>query len=140
MYDCGKDCLILIPFRLPQISCVTLSLKLTQTSAPLWGLDPCFSSPTTEGRSSPTNNSVFPPSSSTLPSFAWFYIFYSFPLVRYSCPFLAGVLPALLCLRCPDVSVERDVLHCPPTHMLSCSPPNLIILNWSTFFDEKMVK
>ena len=27
MYDCGKDCLILIPFRLPQISCFTLSLK-----------------------------------------------------------------------------------------------------------------
>ena len=24
---CGKDCLILIPFRLPQISCFTLSLK-----------------------------------------------------------------------------------------------------------------
>ena len=27
MYGCGKDCLILIPFRLPQISCFTLSLK-----------------------------------------------------------------------------------------------------------------
>ena len=27
MYGCGKDCLILIPFRLPQISCSTLSLK-----------------------------------------------------------------------------------------------------------------
>ena len=27
MYDCGKDCLILIPFRLPQVSCFTLSLK-----------------------------------------------------------------------------------------------------------------
>ena len=27
MYGCGKDCLILIPFRLPQISCLTLSLK-----------------------------------------------------------------------------------------------------------------
>ena len=25
--SCGKDCLILIPFRLPQISCFTLSLK-----------------------------------------------------------------------------------------------------------------
>ena len=46
MYGCGKDCLILIPFRLPQISCFTLSLKLTQTIAPLSGLDPCFSSPT----------------------------------------------------------------------------------------------
>ena len=27
MYGCGKDCLILIPVRLPQISCFTLSLK-----------------------------------------------------------------------------------------------------------------
>ena len=27
VYGCGKDCLILIPFRLPQISCFTLSLK-----------------------------------------------------------------------------------------------------------------
>ena len=27
MYGCGKDYLILIPFRLPQISCFTLSLK-----------------------------------------------------------------------------------------------------------------
>ena len=27
MYGCSKDCLILIPFRLPQISCFTLSLK-----------------------------------------------------------------------------------------------------------------
>ena len=27
MYGCGKNCLILIPFQLPQISCLTLSLK-----------------------------------------------------------------------------------------------------------------
>ena len=27
MYGCGKDCLRLIPFRLPQIDCFTLSLK-----------------------------------------------------------------------------------------------------------------
>ena len=27
LYGCVKDCLILIPFRLPQISCFTLSLK-----------------------------------------------------------------------------------------------------------------
>ena len=27
MYDCDKDCLILIPFRLPQISCFTPNLK-----------------------------------------------------------------------------------------------------------------
>ena len=27
MYGCGEDCLILIPFRLPQMSCFTHSLK-----------------------------------------------------------------------------------------------------------------
>ena len=27
MFGCGKGCLILLPFRLPQISCFTLSLK-----------------------------------------------------------------------------------------------------------------
>ena len=27
MYGCGKDCRTLIPFRLPQVSCFTLSLK-----------------------------------------------------------------------------------------------------------------
>ena len=27
MYGCSKDCLILIPFRLPQIRCFSLSLK-----------------------------------------------------------------------------------------------------------------
>ena len=27
MYGWGKDCLILIPFRLPKISCFTLNLK-----------------------------------------------------------------------------------------------------------------
>ena len=40
--------MILIPFRLPQISCLTLALSvspLTQTIALLSGLDPCFSSP-----------------------------------------------------------------------------------------------
>ena len=49
MYGFCKDCLILIQFRLPQIGCFTLSLKcspLTQTTAWMWGLDCCFSSPT----------------------------------------------------------------------------------------------
>ena len=51
MYGCGKDCLILIPFRLPHISCFTLSLKYfsDSTISPLWGSGPCFSSPTYRG-------------------------------------------------------------------------------------------
>ena len=52
MYGCGKDCLILIPFRLPQISCFTLSLKCfsSETIALLWGSDSYFSSPTHQGQ------------------------------------------------------------------------------------------
>ena len=48
MYGYGKDSLILIPFRLLQISCFIISL--TQTIAPMWGLDPCFSTPTHRGQ------------------------------------------------------------------------------------------
>ena len=63
------------------ISVVSLSAlnvsPLTQTIAPMWGSDPCFSSPTCWGWSSPTNTPVFPPSSFILPSFVWFYIFFS---------------------------------------------------------------
>jgi len=62
-------------------SAVSLSIlnvsPLTQTIALMWGLDPCFSSPTLKGRCSPTKTPVFPPSSFALPSFAWVYIFFS---------------------------------------------------------------
>ena len=47
MYGWSKDCLILTPFRLPQISCYLSALNvspLTQTIALMWELDPCFSS------------------------------------------------------------------------------------------------
>ena len=50
---------------------------LTQTIAAMWGSDPCFSSPTPGGRSSPTHTPAFPPSSFVLPSFTWVYIFFS---------------------------------------------------------------
>ena len=76
MYGCDKDCLILIPFRLPQISCFTLSLKCFSSdsdSCPTVGIRPPASvPPPTEGRSTPTDTPVFPPSSSVLLSFAWF--------------------------------------------------------------------
>ena len=53
LYGCGKNYLILTPFRLPQISCFTLSLKCffsDSDSCPVWGSDPCFSSPTSQGQ------------------------------------------------------------------------------------------
>ena len=78
MYGCGKDCLILIPFRLPQISCFTLSLKCFSSDSdncPAVRIRPLLQS--VEGRCSPTNTPVFPPSSFILPSFVWwFYIFF----------------------------------------------------------------
>ena len=82
-------------------SAVSLSalnvFPLTQTVAPMWGLDPCFSSPTHPGRSSPNNTFAFPlvPSSYQVLHGS----IYSFPLVMYSCPLSADVLPALLCLK-----------------------------------------
>ena len=78
MYGCGKDTLILIPFRLPQITCFSLSCKCfssTQTIAVMCGSEPCFSSPTPGGRFSPANTPVVPPSSFILPSFSWVYIY-----------------------------------------------------------------
>ena len=80
MYHCGKDCLILIPFRLPQMSCFTLSLKCFSSdsdSCPNVGIRALLQFLPAEGRSSPTNAPVSPPSSFVLLSFAWFYMFFS---------------------------------------------------------------
>ena len=114
MYGCGKDCLILIPFRLPQIIFFTLSLK-------------CFSSDSDSCSSVGIGHLLqFPHPPRAGPVLVTLQVFplvpssyrvlrgsvYSFPLVRYSCPLSAGVAHARLCVRCiPDVSVERDVLH-----------------------------
>lgn len=113
MYGCGKDCLILTPFRLPQISCFTLSLKCfsSDSVAPLWGSDPRFSPPPAQGRSGPANTPVFPPSSFVLPSFAWFCVFFSAGQVLLSA--------VRWCAACTSVSEgvflvypwRRDGLH-----------------------------
>ena len=88
MYSCGKDCLILIPFRLPQISCFTISLKCVSSDS-----DDC------PPRAGPVLLtllffSLIPSSYRVLHG-----SIYSFPLVRYSCLLSAGVLHALLCLK-----------------------------------------
>ena len=97
---CSKDCLILIPFRLPQISCFTLSFKCFSSDSdncPHVGIwTPASVSPPAKGRSSPTNAPVFPHSSFIL------QVLCQVLLVRYSCLLSAGVLQALLCLKlCP---------------------------------------
>ena len=51
LYGCSKDCLILIPFRLSQISCFTLRLKCFSSDSDNChhvGTDPCFSSPSSQ--------------------------------------------------------------------------------------------
>ena len=48
MYGCGKDCLIFIPFRLPQISYFTLSLKCfscESDNCPAVGIGPLLQFP-----------------------------------------------------------------------------------------------
>ena len=81
MYGCGKDCFILIPFRLPQVSCFTLSLKCVSSDSdncPAVGIRPLLQFPYPP-RAGPVLLTLlfFPPSSFVLPSFAWFYIFFS---------------------------------------------------------------
>ena len=114
MYGCSKDCLILIPFRLPQISCFTLSFvsPLTQTIASCGDRTPASVPPPVEGRSSLTNTPVFPTGSFVLPSFAWVYIFFSAGQV---------LLSALnWCSACTSVS-EGVFLMYPWTEMYSAS-------------------
>ena len=80
MYGCDKDFLILIPFRLPQIRCFTLSLKCFSSDS---GLPRCRDQtpasvpPPAKGSFRPTNTPVFLPSSFLLQSVAWVYIFFS---------------------------------------------------------------
>ena len=100
MYGCGKDCLILIPFRLLQISCFTLSLKCFSSESdncPDVGIRLLHQFPHPL-RAGPVVLALlfFPlvPSHRVLCG-----SMYSFPLVRYSCLLSAGGLYALLCLK-----------------------------------------
>ena len=101
MYGCSKDCLILIPFKLPQISCFTLSLECFSSDSdncPNVGIRPLLQfPPASQGRSSPTNTPVFPPVPLSYQVLCGSV--YSFPLLRYSGLLSAGVLPAFLYLK-----------------------------------------
>ena len=97
-YGCSKDCLILIPFRLLQINHFTLSRKCFSSNSdncPHVGIGPLlqFLHPL---RAGPVLLTLlfFPLVPS--PYRVLHGSIYSFPLVRYSCPFSAGVLHALL--------------------------------------------
>ena len=101
MYGCGKDCRILIPFRLPEISCFTLSLKcfsLPQTIAPMWGLDPLLQFPHLPRAGPVLLTLLFSP---LVPS-SYRVLrgsIYSFPLIGYSSLLSACALRALPCLK-----------------------------------------
>ena len=96
---------------------------LTQTIVPLWGSTLVSFPPPAEGRSSPTNTPVPPPFSFILPSFVWFYIFFSTGQVLLF-PFSSVVLHALLCLKVYSWCIHGE--RCtpgPPTPPPSCSLP-----------------
>ena len=130
MYGCGKDCLILIPFRLPQVSCFTLSLKCFSSDSNNYlnvGIEPLlhFSHPLMAGPVLPTL--LFFP---LVPGPYWVLhgSIYSFPLVRYSCPLSAGVLQAFVCLK------VYVFLMCPWREMYSMSTYSSAILFPPTLF------
>ena len=132
MYGCGKDCLILIQFTLPQISCFTLSLKCFSSDsdiAPMVGIRPLLQF-LHQVRASPVLLTLlfFPlvPLSYQVLHGSIYY----FPLVRYSCLLSAGVLHALQCLKvyfcciCGGRCTPR-----PPTPPPSCSSHTLLFFN-----------
>ena len=139
MYGCGKDYLLLIPFRLPQISCFNLSLK-------------CFSSDSDhcpDVEAGPLLQLPPPPRAGPVLLTLLFHplvhssyqllsgTIYSFPLVRYSCLLSASVLNVLLCLNVYSwcIHEERCTPHL-PTPPPSCSPScsNYSSLNFYQYY------
>ena len=121
MYGCSKDC---IPFRLPQISCFTLSLKCfsSDSVAWMWRLDSCFSFATHQ-RGVPVLLTLLFFSLVPLSCQVLCGSIYLFPLVRFSCLLSAGVLYTLLCLKVYSWCIcgERCT-PCPLIPLPSCSP------------------
>ena len=92
---------ILIPFRPPEISCFTLSLKCFSSDSdnrPDVGIGPLLQFPHPSRAGPVLITLLFSP----LVPFSYRVLcgsIHSFPLVRYSCPLSAGVLYALLDLK-----------------------------------------
>ena len=114
MYGCSKDYLILIPFRLPQISCFTLSLKYFSSDSgkcPDVGIGPLLQFPDQPRAGPVLLTLLFFPLVLLSYRVLWSSIYY-FP---WSGPPVRSQL--LFCMNCrvwscvPDVSVERDGLH-----------------------------
>ena len=122
MYGCGKDCLILIPFRLPQISCFILSLKSFSSDSdncPDVGIGLLLQMPHLQRAGLVLVTLLFSP---LVPSSYWVLhgSIYYFLVVRYSCLLSAGV-PDTLQVYSWSIHGERCT-PCPPTPLPSCSP------------------
>ena len=126
MYGCGKDCLILISFRLLQISCFSLSLKCFSSdsdSCPHVGIGLLLQFPHPP-RADPVLLTLLlfplvPPNYQVLHGSIC-----SLPLVRYSCLLSAGVLHALLYLKVYSWCIRGErCTPCPLTPPPSCSSP-----------------
>ena len=101
VYGCGKDCLILIPFRLLQISCFTLSLKCFSSDSdncPSVGIGALLQFPHLLRAGPVLLTLLFSPLVPS-PYRVLCGSIYAFLQVRSSCPLSAGVLHALLCLK-----------------------------------------
>ena len=100
MYGCGKSRLTLVPFRLPQISCFTLSLKCFSSDSdncPDLEIGPLLQFPQWLRAGPVLLTLLFFPPYFLSPTKFRVILHNSFPLVRYSCPLSAGVLHGLLC-------------------------------------------
>ena len=142
MYGCSKDCVILIPFRLPQISCFTLSLKWFSSDSdncPEVGIGPL--SPTHRGQVQAYWTKTllfFPP----VPSSYWVLhgSICSFPLVSYSSPLPASVPHALLCLKVYSWWIHgKRYIRCSPTPPPSYSVSIFFKLPFALWFHSEPV-
>ena len=118
MYGCGKDCLILIPFRLPQISFFTFNLQrfsFDSDNCPGVEIRPLLQFPHPPKAGPVLLTLLFFPLVPLSFQVLGDYIF-SFPLVRYFCLLSGDVLPTLLCLKVYSryIHGERYTPH-PPT-------------------------
>ena len=96
---------------------------LTQTS--MWEWTPASVSPPGEGRSSPTNTPVSPPSFFILPSFVWYCIFFSSGQVLLS--------TVSWCSACTSVFEDVFLMH-PWREMYSTSTyPSAFLFSFSVF-------
>ena len=129
MCGCGKACLILIPFRLPQVSCFTLNLKCFSSDSdncPDVGIGPLLQFPHLPRAWTVLLTLLFFP---LVPSSYWVLrgSIYSFPLVRYSCLLSAVVLQALLCLKVYNWCIHGD--RCTPHS--PTPPPSSYVLDFA---------